>query len=58
MFGESIGYEERFIEVENFNDKFIVEILKKALQEEYNKISQEEYIKSERETLENFLNLY
>lgn len=56
MFGESIGYPERFLKVDEFNAETIVDKLEKAILENYEKILPEEYRKTVKEKLEEFIN--
>lgn len=56
MFGQNIGYPERFIEVENFDEKNIVDKMEKAIMELYEKIKPEVYRKSEENSINKFLN--
>ena len=56
MFGQNIGYPERFIEVENFDEKNIVDKMEKAIMELYEKIKPEVYRKSEEDSINKFLN--
>ncbi|NLE64289.1 MAG: polysaccharide pyruvyl transferase family protein [Bacteroidales bacterium] len=58
MFGEMIGYPERFIEKHNFNVSAIMEVLNKAIEEGYSKIDQESFSKTTIYYLEHFINQY
>lgn len=55
MFGDSIGYPERFLSIDEFNPEIIIRKLKVAISENYEKILPEEYRKSIKESLIKFI---
>lgn len=58
MFGETIGYPERFIKKENFNVENIISYLEVAITQGYDEINREKYIMSTSIYLEKFLKEY
>ena len=58
LFGESIGYSQRFFEFNDFNSKKIIDELEKSIKEKYTKIPLEEYRKGVKIYLKKFLETY
>ncbi|MFI3227534.1 MAG: polysaccharide pyruvyl transferase family protein [Clostridia bacterium] len=56
MFGESIGSPERFITRDMFNAKYIVDMMEKAIEENYSVLEKEEYANSTYVELQKFIN--
>lgn len=56
MFGESIGYPERFIYPDAFDEDVIADALERAISEGYEKINKEDYIKTTEVMIEKFVN--
>lgn len=55
MFGKSIGYPDRFIEVFDFDADIIIERLESAIEDQYEKIKPEQYRENVRKALKKFI---
>lgn len=58
MFGECIGFKDRFISIEKFNADYIVDVLEKVLEEGYNDTQKNNYCKTTQLYLEMFIKEY
>ena len=57
MFGKNIGYPERFIYPDSFDEEVIADALERAIAAGYKKINKEDYIKTTEVMIEKFINM-